>query len=77
MRLLRCQQHIVESRRGLAMLIGHQLHQQHAVEKVDRCRHAHTSGREPVQRIDFGTLPDRFLLLPAVAGAFGHGAGLA
>jgi hypothetical protein len=36
-----------------------------------------TGGRKPVQGIDFGTLPDGFLLLSAIAGTFGHGSGLA
>ena len=53
--------HIVQARRGVAVRVGHQLHQQHAVVEVVRRGHAHAGGGQAVQRIDLGALPGRFL----------------
>ena len=69
--------HIVQARGGIAVGVGHQLHQQHAVVKVVRLRHTHASGGQAVERIDLGALPGGFLFLPAKLAALGHGTGRA
>ena len=69
--------HIVQTRGCIAMRIGHQFHQQHAVAKVVRLGYPHTGCGQPVQRVDFRALPGLFLRLPAKLGALGHGARLA
>ena len=71
------QQDIVEPRRGFAVLIGHQFHQQDAVEEVERLRHTDTGRRQSVQRIDLVTLPRCFGRLTAKTGALGHRPSLA
>jgi hypothetical protein len=68
---------VVEARCRFAIFISHQLHQQDAFVEVVGCWHTDAGGGEAVERIDFGMLPGGFLLLPAVARAFLHGAGLA
>ena len=75
-RLLGRERHVVQPRGRIAVLIGHQLHQQDAVMEVDRLGHPHAGRREPVERIDLGALPGRLLRLAAEAGALGHRAGL-
>ncbi|MNV65361.1 hypothetical protein D3C71_1580530 [compost metagenome] len=65
--------HIIQARGGVAVRIRHQLHQQHAVVKVDGLRHAHARSGQPVQRIDLGALPGSLLFLPAKLAALGHG----
>ena len=76
-RLLGREVDVVEPRRGIAVLVGHEFHQQHAVEEVVRLGHAHAGRGQAVQRIDLGALPGRFCRLPAEARALGHGARLA
>jgi len=48
---------VVQPRRGVARGIGHQLHQQHALETDMRLRHAHAGSRQAIQRIHLGVLP--------------------
>ena len=69
--------HIVQARCCVAFSVGHQFHQQHAIVKVVRLRHAHARASQPVQGIYLGALPGRFLLLPAKLAALGHGPGRA
>ena len=68
---------IVQARRGVAVGVGDELHQQHAVAKVVRLGHAHAGIGQFVQRIDLGALPGGFAGLSAKLGALGHRAGLA
>ena len=75
-RLLGREIHIVQTRCGVAVGIGDQLHQQHAVAKIVGLGHPHTSVGQTIQRIDFGALPGRFAGLAAEFRAFGHGPGL-
>ena len=65
---------IVEAWGGIAVGIGHQLHQQHPVAKVVGLGYTHASGGKAVEGIDLGALPRGFLLLPPKFAAFGHGA---
>ena len=76
-RLFRRERHIVETRGRVAVLVGHQFHQQHALEEVVGLGHAHPGVGQPVECIDLGALPGRLLRLAAKPGALGHGAGLA
>ncbi|MNT38401.1 hypothetical protein D3C72_1745910 [compost metagenome] len=76
-RLIRLQVHVVEPRRGVAIFVSHQLHQQHAVEKVVGPRHPHTGIGQPEQSRYLGVLPSVLGLLASVLRAFGHGSGLA
>ncbi len=69
--------HVVQARRGVARGIGHQFHQQHALEALEGLRHPHTRGGETVQRIDLGVLPGFLGHLAPVAGALAAGARLA
>ena len=69
--------HIVQARGRIAMGVGHQLHEQHAVKKVERFGHAHARSGQAVQRIHFGALPGGFLFLPPELAALGHGPGRA
>ena len=75
-RLAFIQLDIVEPGRRIAVGVGHHVHQQHTFVADIRLRHADTGRGEPVQRIDFGTLPDLFLHFPAVATALFHRPGL-
>jgi len=45
------------TRRGITVLIGHQLHQQHAFKEVVRLRNPHASTGQTEQRRHFGILP--------------------
>jgi hypothetical protein len=58
----------------VAVLVGHQFHQQHAFQHVVRLRHAHAGGGKAVQGVHFGALPGVFLFLAAVARALLDGA---
>ena len=69
--------HVVQTGCGVAVRVGHQLHQQHAFKEVVGLGHAHTSVGQAVQRIHLGALPGGFLRLAAKLGALGHGARLA
>src|SRR3546814_18842460 len=62
MRLFRCQLHLAQTLRTVAFAIGHQRHQQYAVEIAARLRHTNPGIGESVQRIHFGVLPLRLLL---------------
>ena len=64
-RLLGREPTVVQARRGVALRVDHQLHQQHAVVEVVRLGHAHAGGGEAVERVDLGALPRRLLRLPA------------
>ena len=76
-RLVGLQRHVVQARSGVAVFVGHQLHQQHAVVEVVGPGHPHVGGRQPVERIDLGALPGRLLGLAPELRALGHGACLA
>jgi hypothetical protein len=69
--------HIVQAGGGVAMRVGHQLHQQHAFVEVEGFGHPHTGIGQAVQRVHLGALPGGLLLLAAKLGALGHGAGRA
>ncbi len=69
--------HIVQTRRDVAVRIGHQFHQQDAVRADEGLRHAHAGVGELEQRIDFRVLPRLFLHFAAIAAAFFHRALLA
>ena len=58
---------IVEARRGFAVGVGHQLHQQHAFVEVVGRGHAHPGRGQAVQGVDLGALPRGFLFLTAIA----------
>src|SRR3954463_1672101 len=62
---------------GIALCIGDELHEQHTIEEPVRLRHPNPDGHEPIERIDLGILPSRFLLLASEATAFTHRASLA
>jgi hypothetical protein len=64
-------------RRGVAVGVGHQFHQQHALKEVVGLGHPYAGIGQPVQRVDLGALPGRLLRLAAKARALGHGARLA
>ena len=68
---------VVQTRRDIAVGVGHQLHQQHAVGADERLRHANARVGELEQRVDFGVLPGLFLHFAAIAAAFFHRALLA
>ena len=74
-RLLGREGHVVQARGRVALRVGHQLHQQHAILKVIGLRHAHARSGQTVERIDLGALPGGFLFLATKAAALGHGAG--
>ena len=76
-RLFGCQRHVVKAGRGVAMFIGHQFHQQHAIVKVVRLGHAHAGFGQAIQSVDLGALPRGLLRLSAELGALGHSARLA
>jgi len=59
-RLVRLQHHVVQARRRIAVLVGHQLHQQHAFKEVIRLGHANARAGQAEQRRDFGVLPGIF-----------------
>ena len=67
--------HIVQARGGITLRVGHQLHEQHAVKKVERPGHTHTGCGQAVERIHLGALPGGFLFLAAKLAALGHGTG--
>jgi hypothetical protein len=76
-RLLGRKGHVVQPRRGVAVGVGHQVHQQHAFQEVVRHGHPHAGRRQAVERIDLGALPDGLGHLAAEARALGHRARLA
>ncbi|MNR59264.1 hypothetical protein D3C85_1804820 [compost metagenome] len=55
--LLGLEHYVVEPWRRVAELIGHQLHQQHAFEEVERLGHPHTGIGQAKQRGHLGVLP--------------------
>ena len=75
-RLFGCEINVVQARGGVAVRVGHQFHQQHAIAEVVRLGHAHTGVGQFVQGIDLGALPSGFAGLPAELRSLGHGAGL-
>ena len=76
-RQLRREAQVVQARRGVAVGVAHQFHQQHALVEVVGLGHPHAGRGQAVERIHLGALPGRLHGLPAELGAFGHGAGLA
>ena len=75
-RLLAGEEHIVQPWRSVAVNVHDQLHQQHAVVKVERLGHAHARRGEPVQRVNLGALPRGLLRLSAKLAALRHRARL-
>ena len=75
-RQLRRELQVTESGRRVALVVGDELHQQHAFVEVVGLGHAHAGGGQAVERIHFGALPGSLLSLPPEPCAFGHGAGL-
>ena len=76
-RLVRVQHYVVQTRRRIAVLIGHQFHQQHAFKKVVRLGHANARTGQAEQRRHFSVLPGIFGFFLAELGALGHGSRLA
>ncbi|MNI43510.1 hypothetical protein D3C73_978410 [compost metagenome] len=74
--LVRLQHHVVQTRRGIAVLVGHQFHQQHAFKEVIRLGHSHTGVGQAEQCCHFGVLPGVFGFLATKLGTLGHGPGL-
>ena len=72
-RLLGRELEVVEPRRGVAVVVRHQLHEQHAVEEIVRLRHAHACGGQSLQGAHLGVLPGLFEFLAAEFRAFLHG----
>jgi len=66
--------HIVQTRRDVAVRVGHELHEQHAVRADIRLRHAHAGIGQTKQRVDLGVLPVLLLHLAAITAAFFDGA---
>ena len=64
---------VIEPRRRMAVCIGHQVHQQHALVAEVGLRDLDSGGGEAIQGIDLGALPGFFLHLAAVARALRHG----
>ena len=69
--------HLRQPRRHLALIVGDQFHQQHAIKATVGPGHSHPRPRHPVQGIHLGVLPGFLHLLAAVAGALLHGPGAA
>ena len=65
-----------ESRSGTSRCIGHQFHDQDAVEVPVRLRYSHTRGYELIQRVHLGIFPGGFLFLATEASALADGTGL-
>ena len=63
---------ITQARRGLALGIGDELHDQHAVDEVVRLRHADADALQSIDHIDFSRLPRLFVLRLAVLRALRH-----
>ncbi len=76
-RLLSRERHVVEAGGDIALFVGDELHQQHAIEADIGPGHPHPGRRQFEQGIHFGVLPHLFVLLATVFGAFLHGAGIA
>ncbi|MNY35719.1 hypothetical protein D3C86_1701470 [compost metagenome] len=74
--LVRFQHHIVQTRRGITVLVGHQLHEQHAFKEVERFGYPHTGIGQAEQRRHFSVLPGVFGFLAAKLGTLGHRPGL-
>src|SRR5882672_1373300 len=72
-RLLRRERQIGKPGGGVALGVGHELHQQHAVDEVVGLRHAHAGGGETDEGVHLGALPGFLLRLAAVAAALLHG----
>src|SRR5690349_10426570 len=68
---------IIEPRGCVAMHVCYKLHQQYALVEVIRLGNPHTGSCEPVQSIDFSTLPGFLLRLTPILRALFHGAGTA
>ena len=75
--LVRRELDVVQARGRIAIGIAYHLHQQHTVEHTVGLRHTHTCADEPVERLDLGVLPLRFLHAATVPTALTHGAGIA
>ena len=63
---------IAQARRRLAVRVRDQLHDQHAVDEIERLGHADAGALQSIDHIDFGRLPRLFVLRLAVLGALGH-----
>ena len=72
-RIIRVQVDVIEPRCDITLAVAHQLHQQHAVEKVVGFGHSHAGIGQAEQRSDLGILPGAFLLLATIFAALGHG----
>ena len=61
-----------QARRGSALGVHHQLHEEDALVEEDRARHAHPGGVQRVQRVGLLRLPGLLLRRLAEAAAAGH-----
>ena len=61
-----------EPRRRLAVRVLDELHDQHAFQEVIGPRHAHVGVGEPVDHLDLGRLPRRFVLRLSVLRSLVH-----
>jgi hypothetical protein len=70
---LRREQRVHQARRGLALGVHHQLHQQHALVEHHRRGHPHPSRMQLRERLGLGRLPGLLLGLLTEAAALLHG----
>ena len=73
----RRQFHVVEPGGGIALFVGHQLHQQDSPKVAVQLRDPHAGRGQALQRVNLRVLPGALLLPAAEAGMLPHGAGLA
>ena len=74
---LRRQLYVIQARRGVALVVGDELHQQHAGVEIVGAGHAHTRGGKTKERAHFRALPRLLLRLAPEARALRNGARLA
>lgn len=68
-----CHFDIIEARRGIAVAVGDELHQQDAIGADEGPGNADAGICKPEQSIHFSSLPELFLDLTAIAAALFHG----
>lgn len=61
---------IAEPRRGVALAIADELHEEHPLDEVMRHRHANAGGVQAVDDVDLGRAPRGFVLRAAMLRAF-------
>jgi hypothetical protein len=76
-RHLRRDLYVIQARRGVALVVGDELHQQHAGVEIVGAGHPHSGGGETKERAHFRALPRLLLRLAPEARALRDGARLA